>query len=190
MLALTSTQGLEPGDLIRLNMYRYDGISYEVLSDTFPVEPDGSVYLPLVGRTRAVGLTIPELETRLYEEFSRYLQTPDLTIIPLHRITVLGHVESPGVYLADGSCTVAKLIAQAGGTTEIGDIGRVKVQRDGKTFGVKMFERVGMCGENEESLCSGDVLYVPRKFWPTWSELHTLLSLILTSYSIYRIVTD
>jgi polysaccharide export outer membrane protein len=191
LIALISQpSGLEPGDVIRINLYEYTSGSFRTVVDTFPVDSDGMVFLPYVGRTEVVGLSIPELEEKLYSEFSLYLREPNLIITPLHKITVLGHIRSPGIYLADRTSTVAKLIARAGGPTEIGDIGRVKVQREGESFGVKLSHSMGdIIDENGMSLRSGDILYVPRKFWPTWSELNIMLSLILASYSIYRIVT-
>jgi polysaccharide export outer membrane protein len=189
-LASQTAAGLGPGDAIRVHMIDYEEGLFRPIVDTFPVEPDSCVYLPYVGKTDVSGLSIPELEEKLNTEFSRYIRDMNLSVVPLYRITVLGHVRRPGSYLVDRSTNVARLIALAQGPTEIGDIGRARIRREGESFGLGLLE--GMTSnveENGKSLRSGDILYVPRKFWPTWSELNIMLSLILASYSIYRIVT-
>jgi polysaccharide biosynthesis/export protein len=98
-------------------------LSREVLSDSFPlrvgdelqitsltdesirlgdltqgrgvqIQPDGMLYLRLIGPVRAAGLTIPQLRRRLEEAYSDHILNPEIDIIPIKTNTLLEDIRS------------------------------------------------------------------------------------------------
>jgi len=92
------------------------------LNKTERVSEEGKITLPLLGEIDVDGLTKSELEVklaRLLEE--KYLQDPQVTIFIAEyqskRVSVMGAVQSPGMYELVGKQTVLEVIAKAGGLT-------------------------------------------------------------------------
>ncbi len=116
----------------------------------FPVNLDGSVVLPLVGRIMVAGLTLPQAEQAILNAYSKVMRFPAVTVNlqtprPM-KILVAGEVSRPGSYTVpftgisvqqgqqglSGGLTWPRLtgvIAQAGGITQDADIRNVEVRR-------------------------------------------------------------
>ena len=73
---------------------------------------------------------------------------------------VTGHVRNPGPYLLDANMTVGRALSMAGGVTDRGARGRVKITRivDGKQV---VLRNVKM----EEIVMAGDAIEVPPRFF-------------------------
>jgi polysaccharide export outer membrane protein len=73
---------------------------------------------------------------------------------------VTGHVRNPGPFLLDGHMTVARALSMAGGITDRGARGRVKITRlvDGKQVVLKNVKM-------EEIVKPGDAIEVPPRFF-------------------------
>lgn len=97
------------------------------LSGKTRVETDGTITLPLIGSVKVVGLTKPELESKLESTLEqRYMRNPKVTVYvnkaTSQRITVDGMVGKPGLYpITAGQITVLQAIALAGGTKNLAD---------------------------------------------------------------------
>jgi protein involved in polysaccharide export with SLBB domain len=90
------------------------------LNETVTVLPDGSISTSVVQRQMAAGLTLPQLDTALIEDYAQVLKKPVISAIVVKSapttIYVLGYVEKPGVYSFEGSAPrLAQAIAAAGG---------------------------------------------------------------------------
>ncbi len=92
------------------------------LSGTFRVENDGSFTYPFVGRVKAVGQTLRNIEA----EFARmlgegYVRNAQVSIeVEQYRsrsFFVVGEVRAPGRYPLSGEMTLIEALAQAGSTT-------------------------------------------------------------------------
>jgi len=121
----------------------------------FPVNLDGTVVLPLAGRLRVEGLTLPQAEQVILDAYSKVMRFPAVTVNlqtprPM-RILVAGEVTRPGSYTVpftgisvarggaptdavglSGGLTWPRLtgvIAQAGGITQDADIRNVEIRR-------------------------------------------------------------
>ncbi|MCW8308608.1 polysaccharide export protein [Acidiphilium sp. PA] len=90
------------------------------LSESVRVLPDGSISTSVVQRQVAAGLTLPQLDTALVQDYEQILKKPVISVIVIKSapttVYVLGYVEKPGVYSFEGSAPrLAQAIAAAGG---------------------------------------------------------------------------
>ncbi len=106
-----------PQDLLEISVFGLDE-----LNKTERVSEEGKITLPLLGEIDVDGLTKSELEVklaRLLEE--KYLQDPQVTIFIAEyqskRVSVMGAIQTPGMYELVGKQTVLDVIAKAGGLT-------------------------------------------------------------------------
>jgi polysaccharide export outer membrane protein len=89
--------------------------------DNRPVRVDFSGYirLPMVGRIRAGGLTIDQLETELVRELKKYIKEPQVAVsiteFRSQPVSLLGAVRNPGVHQVQGRKTLLEMISMAGG---------------------------------------------------------------------------
>jgi polysaccharide export outer membrane protein len=106
---------LGPGDQITVRV-----VGLEEISDKpIPVELNGEVRLPMVGRVRVSGLTVGEVETELARRLKIYLLRPDVSVsIAEYRsqpVSVIGAVRTPGVQQVQGRKTLVEMLSLAGG---------------------------------------------------------------------------
>ena len=105
-----------------------DGLAITVwnqadLGGTYVVEADGTFAFPLVGRVRAGGQTIRQLEAELTQLLADgFFKKPQVTVsvedYRSQRIFVVGEVRTPGTYPLTGGMTLIEAIASAGSTTD------------------------------------------------------------------------
>ncbi len=119
---------LGPQDSVLIKVLNAD----ELGTLPYPIDLRGMINVPMVGRIRAAGETVEQLEEALTERFKEYLQEPvvTVTIAEFHsqRISVLGQVTTPGVHQIQGDKTLFEVISEAGGLKE--DAGNtVKITR-------------------------------------------------------------
>lgn len=148
---------LQPGDLIRIAIWRE-----EELSGEFSVGGDGVVVLPLLGQKQVANVPLTELRDILLREYQRELRNPAIEITPLRRINVLGEVNKPGLYEVDPTITLSSAVALAGGATPTGDLGKIRVVRGDRVIR----ERVGaQASLSSADVRSGDQIFVEPKNW-------------------------
>lgn len=90
------------------------------LSKDYPVESDGYIALPLVGRVKAAGLTPTAFAADLRAALEKdYLVNPQVLVsvkeFQSQKIHVNGEAEKPGVYFLSGPTTVRDILSRAGG---------------------------------------------------------------------------
>ncbi len=108
-----------PRDVLKVTVWGQEDLSKE-----YPVDPDGYVSFPLIGRTRAAGLTptafAAELRARLEKD---YLVNPQVLVsVKEHlsqKVHVSGEADKPGVYYLSGPTTVRDIISRAGGLSKM-----------------------------------------------------------------------
>ena len=154
-------------------------------SGKFTVEADGSISFPYIGRVRAAGLTLQQLEADLKKRLSDggYFKNPQLSVsveqYRSQRIFVIGEVRNPGAYTLTGEMTLIEALARAGSTTVTASDEAVIVRPKGntqqaapllpgekpeasETIKVDIKElQSGAFGKNL-SLRDGDTVFVPR----------------------------
>lgn len=122
---------LRAGDVIEVRVYEEDDLNCKPKLDT-----NGDVALPLIGPVPVGDLTTIEAKAAIRDAYRReYLKDPVVTVSVVEysrsKVSVLGQVRSPGIYLfpANERLNVLQAIAMAGGYTRIGQPRRVTVKR-------------------------------------------------------------
>ncbi len=92
------------------------------LSGKYTVEQDGTFTFPQIGRVKAGGLTLRNLEAELKTKLADgYLRNPQVAVAienyRSQRILVMGEVRSPGEFQLNGEMTLLAALARAGSTT-------------------------------------------------------------------------
>lgn len=92
------------------------------LSGKYTVEQDGTFTFPQIGRVKAGGLTLRNLELELKTKLADgYLKNPQVAVAietyRSQRILVMGEVRSPGEYQLNGEMTLLAALARAGSIT-------------------------------------------------------------------------
>ena len=121
--AVTATQTvsgyvLGPDDQIEIRVIDAPEISDKpVLIGT-----NGNITLPMIGRVRAGGLTVEQLEAELVTRFKVFIQDPQISVrvteIRSQPVSVLGAVTKPGVVQLRGRQTLYEVLSMAGGPRE------------------------------------------------------------------------
>lgn len=150
----TSTAPLQPGDVLRLRVWREPDWSGD-----FPVAPDGTVVLARLGAVRIDTVTTDRLTTVLQAQFGVYLRDPVVEVMPLRRVGVYGAVSKPGLYLADPTMGPTDVAGLAGGAMPDARRDRVVLERAGTRRIVLLAEAA------RDPLRSGDRITVPERSW-------------------------
>lgn len=148
---------LVPGDAIRVTIWRDAKLSGE-----FFVNDRGETVFPLIGTRLTAGRPWSEVRDSLLTAFGRELRAPDVGLVPMRRVFVLGSVSRPGVYYTDPLGTFAQAVALAGGTTSDGDPTRIRVVRAGTPV-IRRTALDAVMSVND--LQSGDQIFVERRSW-------------------------
>lgn len=103
---------------------------------TYQVEEDGYVALPVIGRVQVAGLTRQEA-TKKIEELYRgsLLKDPiiEVKIVNL-KVIILGEVKNPGNFpLVKDKTTLVEVIGEAGGLTNRADVRTIEIIRGSQT---------------------------------------------------------
>ena len=93
---------LGPGDRVRVEV-----AGDPTLSGDFDLDSEGRVLVPIVGLATAAGRPFGEVAREIVDGFNRELVGPLVRVIPLLRVSVLGEVQTPGLYWVDPTMTLA-----------------------------------------------------------------------------------
>ena len=184
----TSDSGgsFNPGDKVKVMIWRQEDITGE-----YQIGVDGNLRMPLVGSVPASGLTGDALTDTLVVRYSAYIKNPQIIVIPMFRVTILGSVKMPGSYWVSGSEKVTDLIAMAGGLGQKAVMEKTKITRGDQVITVNAAEflRTGKTF-GDIGIQSGDIVVVPRSRWPNWSEWAVILSTVALGWSLYNSIKD
>lgn len=116
-LAQTPPYVIGPQDVLLVTVFNQAD-----LTGRFPVGADGNLTFPLLGRVKAAGLTVRELEVDLTTRLSAgFFKNPQVTVsVDAYRSQqcfVIGEVRQPGTFFLSGQETLIQALAQAGSTT-------------------------------------------------------------------------
>lgn len=147
---------LAPGDIIRINFWREAD-----LGGDFPIDETGSVVLPVLGQWNVQGMPSDELRAQLADAYAGQLRNQDVQIMFLHRVSILGAVENPGLYHVDATMTVREAIALAGGVSDDGKKEELRVRRaDSPNY--TLLDPTLTIGA---AVYSGDEFLIPQRSW-------------------------
>lgn len=151
-----------PMDLLEISVFGAPD-----LDNSYQVDFEGNLKMPLIGSFRATGYTASELavylEGRLAE---RFLQDPDVTVRISESqdrvVTVDGSVAKPGLYPVTGQMTLLQAIALSGGPTDSANPRRIVIFRqiEGKRNVAGFDLKAIRAGEAEDPLIYGNDIIV------------------------------
>ena len=94
----------------------------EISEKPFLIGTNGNITLPLIGKVKAGGLTVEQLETELNKRLSDYVRDPQVSVTVSenrsHPVFVFGAVNKPGVVQLQGPKTLCEVLSMAGGPSE------------------------------------------------------------------------
>jgi polysaccharide biosynthesis/export protein len=106
---------LGPEDIISIHVAGFD----EIPDKPMRIDFTGYIDVPVLGRLKAAGLSVPQLTSSLTESLKKYVWRPEVTIgiVEMHSrpVSVLGAVTKPGVYQMEGPKTLIEILSFAGG---------------------------------------------------------------------------
>jgi polysaccharide export outer membrane protein len=106
---------LGPEDQVSVTVLDLD----EIKPDPVRVDVRGNISLPLVGRLRATGLTVEQLEIEIAKRLKSVLQDPQVNVtvqsFRSQPVSVLGAVKTPGVHQVTGKKSLYEVLSLAGG---------------------------------------------------------------------------
>lgn len=157
---------LQPGDVIRLRIWREPDLSGE-----FPVDESGTAVFPKLGSTKVGSITADSLRSLLVSTYAQYLKDPAIEVTFLRRVTILGAVNHPGIYPVDPTMTIHDAFALAGGTLPNGNPKHFELRRGGQQVDVD-FSQDTPIGRTQ--IRSGDELYVPERSWMSRNGIYVI----------------
>src|SRR3989442_1682386 len=117
-LAFAQEYTIGPRDVLKITVWGQEDLTRE-----YPVDQDGFVPFPLVGRVKAGGLTVREFAVRLTELLEKdYLVNPQVSVSVKEylsrKVHVLGEAERPGLFYLTGPTTILEILSKAGGLSK------------------------------------------------------------------------
>lgn len=126
--AAESAYTIAAGDLLNIRVYDQDAISTHA-----HVGPDGKIALPLVGEIEAQGARPSALARQIEVRLKPFIVAPSVAITVEEaqsvKISVVGEVARPGVFVITPGTGVVQALALAGGITEFADRDSIFVLR-------------------------------------------------------------
>lgn len=147
---------LNPGDAVRITVWRKPE-----LSGDFTVSSAGTPVHPLYRQVVVTGVPLSVVEDRLRTFLRQFESNPELSVQPLLRVAIGGEVRRPDLFTLTPELTVAQAVAAAGGITERGRIGQVRLIRRGEEFRVDLARPD--TGYASRPIQAGDQILVPRR---------------------------
>ena len=149
---------LDSGDKLRIVVFGQEG-----LTNTYAVDADGNISMPLIGTVAARGLHKDELSRRIANllKTKNFIREPYVAIeIETYRpFFILGEVILPGQYAYVPNMTVETAIAIAGGYTPRGYRGPVEIRRNVNGDVVRFIASIA------EFLRPGDTVVVDERWF-------------------------
>jgi polysaccharide biosynthesis/export protein len=135
---------------------------------TYQVEEDGNVALPVIGRVPVVGLTRMEATQKIEDLYRKtLLKDPiiEVKIVNL-KVTVLGEIKAQGNYpLLKDKTTLVEMIGEAGGLTENANETNIEIirgsQENAQVTVVNLRDRSSISSP-ETILHNGDIIYIAK----------------------------
>jgi polysaccharide export outer membrane protein len=162
-LSVEEDYKISPLDTLSVSVFQVADLSRD-----YEVDLTGNISVPLLGRVKAVDMTMTQLDDKLTAMLGeKYLQNPDVSIglksSSARVVTVDGAVQSPGVFPVNRQMTLVQVIAMARGVNGDANPHRVAIfrqiqgQRMAAAFDLTSIRR----GEAEDPLVySGDIIVV------------------------------
>ena len=156
---------ISEGDILSIVLVGYPDITSAGASG-YPVDQQGFVQFPLVGRIKATGMSVPQFTANLQRQLQRYLKYSDpqvkITDYRGNKFFIDGEVSKPGEFaVSDAPVSLYSAISMAGGVTSKGDSNNIVFNRRGINYdiGLQSLRQLGTSA-NQIYLQDGDSIHV------------------------------
>ncbi len=127
---------LGPGDELIVSLW-----GGAELQQTYTLAKDGSIFPRLVGKIYLQGLTFDAASNVITSKFRKVVPTSTNVDVQLGksrtiRVTIVGEVKKQGTYTISAYNTALNALFKAGGITEVGNLRKIEIKRDGHTVEV------------------------------------------------------
>lgn len=200
---------LAPNDIINFQIFTNDGFKMvDVINNAqvthfvkaeAPIEQDGTIKMPMIGKVKIAGLTISQAEKKLEELYSEYYIKPFVRVsVNNKRVIVFpgNNATARVIPLQNNNTTVLEALAMAGGIPEDGKAYKVKLIRtlpDGQSLVYLLdLSTIDGLSQGQTVVMANDIIYVEPRYRPVRvlvRDIGPLLSLvlnILTFIVVYR----
>lgn len=150
-----------PGDGVRITVYP-DSQSF--LNGEYPIDSDGNIFLPIVGKYFILNQTPQNFQKYLSTTFTPYLRFPEVQVQPLVRVSLLGGFERPGLYFVEPERSIWDLIHLAGGPVHENGLRHMRWERDRSIVNKDLIKYIES-GESIQKIgfISGDQIWTPSE---------------------------
>lgn len=170
--------------------FKVEVFNHEELSGDFVVNDDGYLYMPLIDTIYVKGLNFSTAREIILKKYSEYLKSPNIIIMPIFRISILGEVNTPGIYNISGVESVSEIVAMAGGLTDKANPASAKLLRRGKViakFNIYKATTDELARKNV-TILPQDVIIISRRFMPTLQEWSVIVSSALSLATLLTLI--
>ncbi len=153
-----------PGDLLEISVFQV-----EELNSTVRVGLTGTITLALLGELRAADLTPLELQYKIANRLAeKYVQNPQVTLFikeyQNQPVSIIGAVQSPGIYQLTTRKTLIEMLSLAGGVGQRGGGGTaagtvLTITRDGGFAGLQPTKGLEFLAPGKISIDLRELIY-------------------------------
>lgn len=162
--SVPSSYQLGPGDSLKIIVWSEMGD--ETVYDV-QVNPEGQVYIPIIGILGVSGKTVGEFENivlgKLSGKFNHFKGQVTLSKVRTIQIYVAGEVEKPGAMMVSGLTTAFSALYHAGGPTARGSMRNIRViEANGRSQEIDLYKYF-LSGNRKQDIPikNGDTIFVP-----------------------------
>ena len=156
-----------PGDMLQISVWREP----EASVPSAVVRPDGYISMPLLKQIEVAGVTPTELERKITEKLTEFINAPDVTVVVAQinskRVYIVGAARREGPLAYTYRMTVMQALSEAGGLTDYAKRKKIYVLRteNGKEYQLPFNYDEVIRGERMAQniqLLPGDTIVIPR----------------------------
>lgn len=130
------------------------------------VRADGKISMPFLKDIQVAGFTPSELEIKLKNDLSQYIQDAEVTVliksVTSEKIYVMGSVKKPGPLIMTTPLTVLQALSEAGGPTDYAKKKKIYILRGGQKIPFNYTAVIkGESMDQNIPILPGDTIVVP-----------------------------
>ncbi len=155
---------LSKGDILSITLGDYPQIPKSDIG--YPIDQQGYIQFPLIGRIKATGLSLPQFTSQLRNQLKRYLKYPDPQVQVLkyrsNNFFIDGAVRQPGEFsIEDRPVSLYTALSMAGGVGPDGDSNNLVLTRNGTNYELGLLDLQNMgVSASRIYLRDGDSIHV------------------------------
>ena len=159
------------------------------------INEEGNLDLPSLGKVKAAGFTLRELENVIKNIAVSYFESPVIKLNIINfEITILGEVNKPGTFkIIDPEVNILYALSLSGDMTQFGNRRKVKVIRNenelNRVFYVDLTKK-GVLNNSDFMLQPHDIIYVAplnKKFY-AFNNITNVVSMALSAVTLYLLI--